>query len=112
MASLWEIIDPSSLQYDTQLGFTAADSGERPPNLIFAPSFTVGWIRTGNQANAAGGPGAANCSAWTTNSTSADGSEVALPNSWLADSQTTTPWVNTTFSCNNPNRVWCVEDYK
>jgi hypothetical protein len=40
MASLWEILDPSNLSYDTSLGATVADSGSGPPN-------GSGWIRTG-----------------------------------------------------------------
>jgi hypothetical protein len=42
MASLWEILDPSNLSYDTSLGFTLADSGSGPP------ASSLGWIRTGN----------------------------------------------------------------
>src|SRR5262245_60366073 len=47
MASLWEIHDPSNLQYDTR-GFTLADAGSGPPAVL-------GWIRTGIFASASGG---------------------------------------------------------
>ena len=30
MASLWEILDPSNLRYNTELGYTRADSGSGP----------------------------------------------------------------------------------
>ena len=33
MASLWEILDPSNLRYNTTLGFTTQDSGFGPPSI-------------------------------------------------------------------------------
>jgi hypothetical protein len=40
MASLWEIMDPSSLKYNTDLGDTRSDSGQGPP------SDKQGWVPT------------------------------------------------------------------
>jgi plastocyanin len=42
-ASLWEIMDPSSLKYDTTLGKTSDDSDQGPPTYQ-----SVGWVRTAN----------------------------------------------------------------
>ena len=41
MASLWEIIDPSKLEYTTDLGDARTDSGSGPA------TFVGGWVRTG-----------------------------------------------------------------
>jgi hypothetical protein len=40
-ASLWEILDPSNLKYDTGLGMVRDDSGQGPPTF---PYFG-GWLR-------------------------------------------------------------------
>ena len=49
MASLWEILDPSNLKYDTGRGYINDDSGSG------APANVIGWIRTGGPASGAGG---------------------------------------------------------
>jgi hypothetical protein len=97
MPSLWEIVDPSNLSYDTNLGVTVADAGSGPPSA--AP----GWIRTGFLAS--GGsmapdgsvqPGTANCQAWTSASSEAHGTIVSLPIYAPVDiavSPIITPWV-------------------
>ena len=109
MASLWEIFQTGNLQYDTDstLALTTGDSGQGPVQEI-------GWIRTGNESSNANVSGTGNCSGWTTNSSSAFGTEVTLPSgNWFTSFDTIThPWVNTQFACNNLNRVWCVEDYR
>ena len=49
-ASIWEIADPSALEYNTALGLPSPDSGQGPPtaiNLWGNPFVTHGWIRTG-----------------------------------------------------------------
>jgi len=114
MASLWEIFDTSNLQYDTNLGFTAADSGQGPPDFHTGPSFTIGWIRTGFEADNSDNPGTANCSGWTTNAPAASGTEAALNSSWFSAAfpQPIAPWINTTFGCDNHNRVWCADNYR
>ena len=50
MASIWEILDPSNLKYDTNRGRTLGDSGSGPPSL----GAGVGWIRTGEDAAVGG----------------------------------------------------------
>jgi hypothetical protein len=112
MASMWEILDPTGLRYDTTLGFTQADSGSGPPaDDDFAADY--GWIRTG--ARASGGPSplvAENCHAYTSNSGEALGTGVRLQVPWgVSDvSSVVAPWERFRFGCQNPERVWCVQD--
>ena len=61
MASLWEILDPSNLRYNTELGHKKADSGSGPP-------VAYGFARTGREALGGGPIGAINCHAWTSDS--------------------------------------------
>lgn len=108
MASLWEIFDPSNLQYDTALGATTGDSGQGPPTN------NLGWTRTGFDANIGTIAGEANCSAWTSNSASANGSFAGLIfNEWFFQAGTRTdPWFGSTAPCNFAKPVWCAEDPK
>jgi hypothetical protein len=115
MASLWELFDPSNLQYDTSLGRTAADSGQGPPDG------ELGWIRTGaassigdpNGKDPAGAAGVANCSAWTSNSDAADGTFAGLVQTWFFSVATRTdPWFGSTAHCSFTKAVWCVADSK
>lgn len=112
MASLWEILDPSNLSYDTSLGTTTADSGSGPPN-------GAGWIRTGfiasNGGTAADGTiiaGSANCQAWTSASSEAYGTTALVPIYGDSEIDVTiiSPWVARTISCDAKPRVWCVQD--
>ena len=113
MASLWEILDPSNLRYDTSLGATVADSGSGPPN-------GSGWIRTGflasNGINADGTvqlAGAANCQAWTSASREARGTTALLPVYGTIENDDMTiisPWVARTAICSARTKVWCVQD--
>jgi hypothetical protein len=102
MASLWEILDTSNLQYNTTLGVFATDSGSGPPTVW------SGWVRTGNGSNNGTTAGQANCNAWT--STSGNGTYVSLPANWSAASQDIHVWTAAYSSCGNPGYVWCVED--
>lgn len=104
MASLWEILDPSNLKYNTTLGYTAADSGEGPPTT------RDGWIRTGYEANTSTTPGNANCSAWTSNNESHYGSYVKLLDTWSYMSQLIFVWFPYEAHCNAAFKVWCVAD--
>jgi hypothetical protein len=103
MASLWEIVDPSNLQYDTVLGTVAADSGSGPP------SFPGGWIRTGGSSNSS-----TNCNVWSSNSPSHNGNIVILPDDssfpWLESGVRVSPWLPGRGNCSTPFRVWCVQD--
>jgi hypothetical protein len=107
MASLWEILDPTVLQYDTTRGQTTEDSGSGPPGNIGA------WIRTGKPlGTASSSPGGESCSGYTT--TSENGTRVWLPRDWDSDPVSTTltaPWWNGTLSsCAGASPVWCTED--
>jgi hypothetical protein len=112
MASMWEIVDPSNLRYDTTLGFTQSDSGSGPPTLAADLGQThpaAGWIRTGTAndqiTNIAG---ATNCEAWST--TVGVGTVAYLPLEWSASSTVIAPWAAYTASCSTVRAVWCVED--
>jgi hypothetical protein len=107
MASLWEILDPSHLRYDTSLGVTQADSGSGPPLTIFSGS---GWVRTGGHAQGVG-LGAPNCRAWSVTS-NASGLTVRLADNWEQPGLVTpiAPWIAERFGCTAGRPVWCVED--
>jgi hypothetical protein len=103
MASLWEILDPSNLQYDTTRGAIQGDSGYGPP------SYFGGWVRTGYNSSGANTPGQGNCLAWTNKSGSNYGTAVYLPRDWTAG-QDIHVWKTYTTACINLASVWCVED--
>jgi hypothetical protein len=104
MASLWEILDPSNLKYDTELGLTRADSG-------FGPTFSDGWIRTGFTASGTLQAGLGNCQTWTSANGSDGGTTVALPVNWDSTNVTpVSPWNPGAFPCSLPLNVWCVQD--
>jgi hypothetical protein len=105
-ASLWEILDPSDLRYNTALGIGRADSGHGPPSGV--PM--VGWVRTGNFNSVAPDPGEANCDAWTSSSPGDYGTVVALPANWSAP-QDIHVWNAQANTCDNTFRIWCVQDY-
>ncbi|MGH9795178.1 MAG: hypothetical protein ACRD5G_10420 [Candidatus Acidiferrales bacterium] len=104
MASLWEILDPSNLRYETALGFATDDSGSGPPTL-------AGWVRTGFGASTSFSVGVGNCNAWTSNSFSDAGSGVFLTFAW-GDHQAAriNPWVTAGSECSFARRVWCMQD--
>lgn len=104
MASLWEILEPSNLSYDTQLGFTQDDSGSSPPNAV------EGWIRTGHFANSAGLAGDSNCNAYMSAEPQDFGTIVFLGRDWNASATIISPWIAGGHPCNSPFRVWCVQD--
>jgi len=103
MASLWEIFNPSGLEYDTSLGHTAADSGSSAPAA-------AGWIRTGENATTLATPGQGNCNAWTSASAAHNGTIVNLNTDWLASVNPVSPWGRFVLACNTAFRVWCVQD--
>ena len=102
MASLWEMLDTSHLQYNTALGDMAGDSGSGPPTVF------SGWVRTGYSSNNGATAGQANCNGWT--STSGSGTVVSLPSNWTIAPQDIHVWTVGTSSCGLPSDVWCVED--
>jgi hypothetical protein len=104
MASLWEILDPSNLMYNTELGGTRDDSGAGPITFW-------GWVRTGYVSNSDNVAGRANCDAWTTSDPTAYGTLVNLPNgSWDPNYADLHVWSTFFASCDETNAVWCVED--
>ena len=104
MASMTEIFDPSNLDYNTALGYTASDSGEG------APASISGWIRTGVPSFTNNVPGNANCSSWTSNSAAHNGSRLSIQPQWASASITVDPWDSVVAACNTSQRVWCVQD--
>lgn len=110
-ASLYEIHDPSALEYDNALGRNNDDSGEGPPTPSVGGTFS-GWVRTGNYDNL-GSPltGVSNCFNWATASNSFWGSNVALIGSWDATATGEVhPWTGGTPTCDSLLPIWCVED--
>lgn len=105
-ASLWEIADPSGLQYDTTLGQTTLDSGGGPPTIM-----GLGWVRTGyNFADSSTTVGHANCDLWTSNSVNQNGTVAVLPQIWTSGAQDLNVWDVDVRTCNFNLGVWCVED--
>ena len=105
MASLWEILDPSNLKYDTELGLQNTDSGEGPPSGYY------GWVRTGYESNASSSDpaGMVNCNAWKSNNPSDWGSAVSLESDWSTSADVFV-WDAVKSACVNSLRVWCVAD--
>ncbi len=106
MASMWEIHDPSNLDYDTQLGFTNGDTGQGPPTThVFDEG---GWIRTGSNFGQHGLVGGHSCYSWT--STVDLGTVLTLKRDWGTASIGVSPWLAANRLCSESTRVWCVED--
>ena len=103
MANLMEILDPTTLRYDSTLGHTEPDAGSGPPTE------NGGWIRTGRFAKAAGS--GANCNAWTSASPLECGTQVELTQDWSDPASDGGPWdADNTASCSWTLRTWCVQD--
>jgi len=115
LASRFEILDVSGLDYDPQLGLVTDDSGAGPPSAaakygVDAPS---GWIRTGGGSQFSDGARAAgsaftNCAAWTSSTHDAYGTV-----GWLTDraGDVGGPWQTGSETCDVPHHAWCVETY-
>jgi hypothetical protein len=115
-ASLFEILEPSGLLYDTKnpLAFyqpSNYDQGSGPP------TFRAGWIRTGFVRFAdTDAPGQSNCNSWTTNNVEAFGTAVTLSGAWnnLYAQEDAIPiapwWIAIAYQCNQQLPVWCVSD--
>ncbi len=107
-ASIWELVDIGSLQYDTSLGISmlGSDSGEGPTNL-------GGWVRTGAPAFGDPIPGRANCGLWSTSVPGSNGT-FAFPSpdrDPLVDSvRRVGVWWLVTRDCGSARQVWCIED--
>jgi hypothetical protein len=103
LASMWEVLDPSHLTYNTDLGLTDMDSGQGPP------SDPAGWIRNGGSTSGATA-GYANCQGYTTNAPAEQGTTVWLDTTWDGSAADLHVWEASTWSCGSTSRVWCVED--
>ena len=106
MASLWEILDPSNLRYDTQLGATLPDSGFGPPTAASSEA----RIRTGGPASNSETVGLGNCNAWTSPSHDDFGTVIRLDIPWDATGEKISPWFAFTGPCSVQLPVWCVQD--
>jgi hypothetical protein len=102
-ASLWELIDPSNLKYNTRLGYKEDDSGQGPPTGWSS----TGWVRTG-YISSQGSAGEANCENWQ--DFDAWGSVAQLPHDWTSGNQDVGVWDVEREECHSPFRVWCIED--
>jgi len=103
-ASIWEILDPSNLRYETDLGSARADSGSGPPTGL------VGWVRTGNGGGTDPTPGRGNCSAWSSANQGDHGTCVSLPTDWTASASEVHIWDAEASDCSLAVPVWCVSD--
>ena len=109
-ASLWEIFDPTLLEYDVERGHTNIDSGQGPPGPAFF-TVTQGWIRTGGGFNDGAITGlAVNCDAWSSASPDHLGTVVGLTGRWSDPASSISPWSMREVACDREFRVWCVED--
>jgi hypothetical protein len=113
LAAIWELQDPSALEYNTSLGRTASDGGAGPPAQLTGFGYSVparGWVRTGYGAYTGGTAGRGNCNAWSSDSDAHSGTVVNLPSDWSAGEQDIGVWNSDVRTCNTFYRVWCVQD--
>jgi len=111
MAQVWEILDPSSLRYSSEV--PGAFAGEDGP----IPAWVGGWVRTGAAPNASPNLGP-NCHSYSTNADLLHGTLVYLERNWSIEASAAAghngwlgPWFAQEWTCENSLRVWCVEDY-
>jgi hypothetical protein len=103
-ASIWELLDPSNLEYNNTLGWNELDSGEGPP------TWRYGWIRTGyNSAGQTGIDGQDNCNAWTSDAVEDRGTQASLSWQWGSKEELHV-WHFDWNTCSIRYPVWCVED--
>jgi hypothetical protein len=107
-ASIWEIADPSALEYNTALGLPSPDSGQGPPTaikLLGSPFVTHGWIRTGYASSISGIAGWANCGEWSSDDSSDWGTVANLPTDWTGGEQDIGVWNTEVRTCDTYNWV-------
>ena len=121
MASRFEILDVTALEYDTSKGLTTDDSGSGPPSTAasYESPGPFGWIRTGGASqftNASGAPGSSagsasmNCATWSSNSPQAFGTVAYLTDRFSENNAATPAWNGRPERCDVTSRVWCVEN--
>jgi hypothetical protein len=108
-ASFAEIMDPAVLTYNKTLGRSLADDGAGPPSEY------PGWVRTGYLSSSQpSGDGPANCSLWTSASSSDQGEVGLFDPAFNATNGNVLPVVTfTPSSCDDSSGVvgvWCVEN--
>jgi hypothetical protein len=103
---MWEILDPSNYEYNTDLGLVKDDSGSGPPTHL-----VPGWVRTGNSSGDSPVPGQANCDAWSASDSDKNGTTASLPGDWISGNQDLNVWHVAVESCDTPSFVWCVQEY-
>jgi hypothetical protein len=108
MASLWEIVDLSNLEYATDLVASGVaesrdDAGHGPP------TFLIGWVHTGYDNSHTGSAGQANCDGWSSSDENHDGTAAALPRAW-APGADIGAWEFAVTACDVYAKVWCIED--
>jgi len=100
-ASMWEILNPTTLSYDVEDGATRPDAGSGPPSEL------SGWIRSGSFSSSF-----SNCLVWTSNASGNTGSTVELqdPELWNNAAVMVSPWEPRLSACNGTAPVWCVQN--
>jgi hypothetical protein len=113
-ASLWELLDPSNLEYAGELPDASAiedDMGEGPPTG--GPYPRHGWVRTGHNDDVSAVAGQANCNTWDSTSDTEYGTSAGLTLDWLSATSykaDISVWDVGILSCDTSYGVWCVED--
>ena len=113
-ASIWELLDPSNLEYAGELddawGGPSYDMGEGPVTGTGGYALQ-GYVRTGYNAapDPVGYTGQANCNGWTSDSISDHGTVAGLTHQW-GTAEDLFVWNVGVSTCNVRTGVWCVED--
>lgn len=102
LATLAEIADTAALEYASDLGRNAPDSGDGPPAFF-------GWARTGGGARVSGDPGTTNCDLWTSSVFAEVGTAVGPRRAEFSDIQVGF-WSVRSQSCSLFLSGWCIED--
>jgi hypothetical protein len=118
MASRFEILDVTVLEYDSGKGLTTDDAGSGPPSKAagYESPGAVGWVRTGgpSQFTDPGGlPGSArtNCATWSTSSPEARGTVAYLSDEFTRQNAAAGVWNGGAQACDVPSHVWCVQNF-
>lgn len=108
MASMWELMDISTLVYHYIHPYVKAkdDSGYGPPSQWY------GWVRNGCDPSGCSTAGMGNCLNWTSVDAGDYGTIVRLSNDWATPLGYVGPWYVSTWSCTGISPVWCVSDKK
>lgn len=108
MASMWELLDPTRLDYAKEVP-TATSTDDLGDGLP-AGTFGAGFVRTGSTHASTAVIGEANCEAWS--SASGAGTLAKLTTQWANTSLASIlqPWEFSLGSCNGSLAVWCIED--